>query len=56
MEQACIEASKRKSLAESPVQVAVNISTIQLMNKNFAPKAAEILKRTGLKPAFSSVS
>ena len=56
MEQACIEASKRKSLAESPVQVAVNISTIQLMNKDFAPKAAEILKRTGLKPAFSSVS
>jgi EAL domain-containing protein (putative c-di-GMP-specific phosphodiesterase class I) len=50
LEQACAEAKKWENLTPYPVQVAVNVSSIQFSRVTFAEEVAEILHRTGLKP------
>ena len=50
MEQACMEAVKWQAQSDGPVQVAVNISAIQLRNADFVADVVAVLSRTGLMP------
>jgi diguanylate cyclase (GGDEF)-like protein len=50
MERACAEAVKWQSMAPYPVQVAVNVSSIQFRRDHFVEEVVAILKRVGLKP------
>lgn len=50
MEMACEEALKWQSVAGRPIQVAVNVSSVQFARDTFVEEVAEILKRTGLDP------
>ncbi len=50
LEQACREAVKWNTLAPYPVQVAVNVSSIQFGRDTFVEEVVEILNRTGLRP------
>jgi diguanylate cyclase (GGDEF)-like protein len=50
MEQACREAVRWQSVAEHPVQVAVNVSTLQFFREDFVASVTEILRCTGLNP------
>jgi diguanylate cyclase (GGDEF)-like protein len=50
LEQACIEATKWRSLASYPIQVAVNVSSVQFARVTFVDEVADILNRTGLRP------
>ncbi len=48
LERACREALRWQSVAPYPVQVAVNVSSVQFARKQFVDEVIEILKRTGL--------
>ena len=48
MEQACIEACKWQEILGAPIQVAVNVSVVQLMRDDFVDSVIEVLNRTGL--------
>ena len=50
METACAEAVRWQTIAPHPVQVAVNVSTIQFKRDHFVDEVVHILNRTGLKP------
>jgi diguanylate cyclase len=50
MEQACTEAVKWQTISLYPVQVAVNVSSIQFSRDNFVEEVMDTLKRTGLRP------
>lgn len=50
LERACNEAVKWQGVAPYPVQVAVNVSTVQFARSTFVQDVAEVLNRTGLKP------
>ena len=50
LEQACCEAVKWQKIAPYPVQVAVNVSTIQFSRETFVEDVKETLNRTGLRP------
>ncbi|MFZ1083494.1 MAG: EAL domain-containing protein [Terracidiphilus sp.] len=50
MEMACVEAVRWQSIMPYPVQIAVNVSTIQFRRKGFVEEVVSILERTGLKP------
>ena len=52
MELACAEAAAWQSVAPYPIQVAVNISSVQLCRENFVQEVLEVLQRTGLKPSL----
>lgn len=55
MERACQEAVKWQALANSPTQVAVNVSSLQFARPLFAEEVAEILRRTGLPPGLLQI-
>jgi diguanylate cyclase (GGDEF)-like protein len=50
MEVACAEAVKWQALSPQPVQVAVNVSTIQFKRDHFVEEVAGTLQHTGLRP------
>jgi diguanylate cyclase (GGDEF)-like protein len=50
MEAACREAARWQRMTGRAVQVAVNVSSLQLMRETFVPEVAEILAATGLDP------
>jgi predicted signal transduction protein with EAL and GGDEF domain len=50
MERACAEAVNWQSQSPEPIQVAVNVSSIQFMRETFVEEVSEILRHTGLKP------
>ncbi len=50
MELACREAMRWKGITGRGMQVAVNVSSLQLMRETFVEEVAEILGRTGLDP------
>jgi diguanylate cyclase (GGDEF)-like protein len=50
LEQACIEAVKWQGLAPYPIQVAVNVSSLQFARPSFVDEVAQTLQYTGLKP------
>jgi diguanylate cyclase len=55
MEQACIEAVKWQSVSPYPVQIAVNVSSVQFDRESIVEEIAEILNRTGLNPGLLQV-
>jgi len=48
LEQACIEAGKWQEMSEAAIQVAVNVSIIQLLRDDFVDGVVDVLSRTGL--------
>lgn len=50
MERACADAVTWQTTSAYPVQVAVNVSSLQFMRDTFVQEVSEILNRTGLKP------
>lgn len=52
LECACRDAAGWQSVSKLPVQVAVNVSSIQFARKNFVEDVLNTLKRTGLAPAL----
>lgn len=50
MERACIEAVRWQAIAPYPVQVAVNVSSIQFKRDHFVEEVSAILQQTGLRP------
>jgi diguanylate cyclase (GGDEF)-like protein len=50
MEMACREAVRWQSMTARPLQVAVNVSSIQLMRETFVEEVAGVLRHTGLDP------
>jgi diguanylate cyclase (GGDEF)-like protein len=52
MEQACAEAVLWQSRVNRPIQVAVNVSSVQFARDSFLEDVEVILQRTGLKPSL----
>ena len=52
LEQACRAAVRWQTIAPYPIQVAVNVSSIQFTRPTFVDEVSEILKLTGLAPAL----
>ena len=52
LEQACKEAFKWQTKSHLPVQVAVNVSPVQLLRSDFVALVADVLERTGLEPGL----
>jgi diguanylate cyclase (GGDEF)-like protein len=55
MERACMEAVTWQKAGERPVQVAVNVSTVQFGRDSFFEEVADILHRTGLHPSLLQI-
>ncbi len=52
MERACAEAVTWQSRANRPIQVAVNVSSVQFARDSFLEEVEETLRRTGLRPSL----
>jgi diguanylate cyclase (GGDEF)-like protein len=52
LERACTEALSWQALSDHPIQVAVNVSSIQFAREGFVEEIVEILDRTGLAPGL----
>ena len=50
LERACWEALTWQDLADHPIQVAVNVSSVQFARNTFVEEVVEVLNRTGLRP------
>lgn len=48
MEQACAEAVRWQAISPDPIQVAVNVSSLQFMREHFVEEVKAVLRRTGL--------
>ena len=55
MERACTEAVAWQAIARRPIQVAVNVSTVQFSRDSFMEDVADILRRTGLHPSLLQI-
>lgn len=55
LEKACTEALQWQSIADHPIQVAVNVSSLQFARPTFVDEVAQILKSTGLKPELLQI-
>jgi len=55
MERACMDALAWQTIAQRPVQVAVNVSTVQFSQDSFFEEVAAILHRTGLHPSLLQI-
>ncbi len=55
MEQACANAVRWQTIAAYPIQVAVNVSSIQFRRKGFVEEVSMILENTGLRPELLQV-
>jgi len=55
MEQACTEAVRWQKLMPYPIQVAVNVSSVQFRRYGFVEEVSGILERTGLKPELLQI-
>ncbi|MGA8529164.1 MAG: EAL domain-containing protein, partial [Acidobacteriaceae bacterium] len=52
LERACIDAVKWQARAKRPLQVAVNVSSVQFARDSFLEEVEDTLHRTGLKPSL----
>ena len=52
MERACTEAVVWQSRANRPIQVAVNVSSLQFARDSFLEEVEDTLRRTGLRPSL----
>jgi diguanylate cyclase (GGDEF)-like protein len=50
LERACVEAIRWQAIAPYPIQVAVNVSSIQFKRDHFVEEVSSILKQTGIRP------
>ena len=55
MDLACREAVRWQSLGGQGVEVAVNVSSLQLMRDSFVEEVGEVLRRTGLDPRLLQI-
>jgi diguanylate cyclase (GGDEF)-like protein/PAS domain S-box-containing protein len=55
LHQACIEAVRWQSVVPQPIQVAVNISSIQFRSEGFVEEVSTILQLTGLQPELLQI-
>jgi diguanylate cyclase (GGDEF)-like protein len=55
MERACTEALKWQTSADSPVQVAVNVSSFQFARESFVDEVLDLLRQTGLSPQLLQI-
>jgi diguanylate cyclase len=55
MQLACREALRWQHSDSDPIQVAVNVSSIQFARDNFVDEVAELLRSTGLAPALLQI-
>ncbi len=55
MERACREAVKWQKAGERPVQVAVNVSSVQFARDAFFDEVNDILRRTGVEPGLLQI-
>ena len=55
LERACCEAVRWQLISQEPVQVAVNVSSLQFMRDTFVEEVTAILKRTGLDPRLLQI-
>ncbi len=55
MERACVEAVKWQAISDHPIQVAVNVSSLQFTRDGFVTEVADILRRTGLDPKLLQI-
>lgn len=55
MEQACRDAVTWQGHSDRPIQVAVNVSSVQFGRESFIDEIAEILHRTGLSPTLLQI-
>jgi diguanylate cyclase (GGDEF)-like protein len=55
LERACEEAVGWQKISPDPVQVAVNVSSLQFMRDSFVEELVETLKHTGLKPSLLQI-
>ncbi|HVX56104.1 MAG TPA: EAL domain-containing protein, partial [Candidatus Saccharimonadales bacterium] len=55
MEQACTEAVRWQQYADRPIQVAVNVSSVQFARDSFVEEVEDILQRTGLDPSLLQI-
>jgi diguanylate cyclase (GGDEF)-like protein len=55
MERACTDALAWQAVARRPIQVAVNVSTVQFSQDSFFEEVAGILHRTGLHPSLLQI-
>jgi diguanylate cyclase (GGDEF)-like protein len=52
MERACADATTWQRRAGRPIQVAVNVSSVQFARDSFLEEVDEVLRRTGLRPSL----
>jgi diguanylate cyclase (GGDEF)-like protein len=55
LQQACREAMRWQDAASEPIQVAVNVSSIQFARDAFVDEVAEVLRITGLSPTLLQI-
>ena len=55
LERACTDALDWQAIAGRPIQVAVNVSTVQFSQDSFFEEVAAILHRTGLPPSLLQI-
>lgn len=55
MERACTDAVTWQQIAGRPIQVAVNVSSVQFARDTFFEEVADVLQRTGLEPHLLQV-
>jgi diguanylate cyclase (GGDEF)-like protein len=55
LDQACREAVKWQAMAAYPIQVAVNVSSLQFARPTFVDEVEKTLDRTGLKPELLQI-
>jgi diguanylate cyclase (GGDEF)-like protein len=55
LRQACIEAVRWQAVAPYPVDVAVNVSSLQFARASFVEEVAQVLKETGLAPGLLQI-
>lgn len=55
MERACMDALVWQEQANRPIQVAVNVSSVQFARDSFSDEVEDILRRTGLPPGLLQI-
>lgn len=55
MERACTDAVQWQQVSDRPIQVAVNVSSVQFARDSFVEEIEDILQRTGLHPSLLQI-
>lgn len=55
MERACMDALQWQGIAAQPVQVAVNVSSVQFNQESFLDEVVDVLRRTALPPKLLQI-